>query len=176
MQASTVTSEGQITLPPDVRRALGLRAGDKVEFVATENGYELVPVRKDVRALKGRFAGRVEPAASIDRMEQATADAAALSVASACGDACEPSPRAEPLPGRMTRDLQGGAVLLPRARELEASGTNPAASRPREEKRRTENPASGEPRAGHPHRDQLPGSAGMARQGHRIDGTQAGSE
>jgi len=69
MSISTVTSKGQITLPLDVRRALGLDAGDKVDFVAVEDGFKLVALRRDVRALKGRFAGRVTEAVTIEQMD-----------------------------------------------------------------------------------------------------------
>ena len=77
MPTSTVTTKGQITLPRDVRQALGLDAGDKVDFLEVEGGFKLVPLRKDVRALKGRFAGRVEQPVTIDEMEDAIAQAAA---------------------------------------------------------------------------------------------------
>lgn len=76
MPTSTVTSKGQITLPRDVRRTLGLDAGDKVDFVESEGGYTLVPVRNDIRSLKGRFAGRAARPASLDEMEDAIARAA----------------------------------------------------------------------------------------------------
>jgi AbrB family looped-hinge helix DNA binding protein len=33
-----VTFNGRITLPPDVRKQLGLRTGDKVDFVEIGNG------------------------------------------------------------------------------------------------------------------------------------------
>ena len=59
MPTSTLTSKGQITLPQAVRQALGLETGDKIDFVEVEGGYKLVALRKDVRGLKGRFAGRV---------------------------------------------------------------------------------------------------------------------
>jgi AbrB family looped-hinge helix DNA binding protein len=76
---STVTTKGQITLPRDVRNALALDAGDKVDFVAVEGGFKLVPLRKDVRAVKGRFAGRVDRPVTIDEMEEAIAQSAAES-------------------------------------------------------------------------------------------------
>lgn len=37
MDASTVTSKGQVTIPKEVRRALGIRQGSRIEF-ATKNG------------------------------------------------------------------------------------------------------------------------------------------
>ena len=77
MSISTTTTKGQITLPRDVRQALGLDAGDKVDFVEVEGGFKLVPLRKDVRALKGRFAGRVEQPVTTDEMEEAIVQAAA---------------------------------------------------------------------------------------------------
>ena len=73
MSTSTVTTKGQITLPREVRRALRLDAGDKVDFVEVEDGFKLVALRKDVRELKGRFAGRVERPATIEEMEDAIA-------------------------------------------------------------------------------------------------------
>lgn len=77
MPTSRLTSKGQITVPQAVRQALGLEAGDKVDFVQVEGGYKLVPLRKDVRALKGRFAGRVERPVSLEEMDEAIAEAAA---------------------------------------------------------------------------------------------------
>jgi antitoxin PrlF len=76
MATSTVTSKGQITLPRSVRHSLGLNAGDKVDFVPMEGGFKLVPLRQDVRALKGRFAGRVERAVTLEEMDEAIAGAA----------------------------------------------------------------------------------------------------
>ncbi len=38
MSAATVTSKGQITIPADVRQALQVKAGDRVEFVQIEPG------------------------------------------------------------------------------------------------------------------------------------------
>lgn len=77
MPAAKLTSKGQITIPQSVRDDLGLHAGDRVDFVAEEGGtYRVVPLRKDVRALRGRFAGRVAAAVSIEAMEQAVRDEA----------------------------------------------------------------------------------------------------
>lgn len=76
MTTSTLTSKGQITVPLVVRTALGLQTGDKVDFVADGAGFRIVPLRNDVRSLKGRFAGRADAPVSIDDMNVAIADAA----------------------------------------------------------------------------------------------------
>jgi AbrB family looped-hinge helix DNA binding protein len=77
MATATVTSKGQITLPKEIRKALGLGAGDVVDFVESDGGFRLVPMRKDIRDLKGHFAGRVERPVSLEDMQEAIECAAA---------------------------------------------------------------------------------------------------
>ncbi len=79
MSTSTLTSKGQITLPKNVRQELGLGVGDKVDFVKVEGGFKLVPLRKDIRDLKGKFAGRVKRPVTLEEMDDAVAEAAAES-------------------------------------------------------------------------------------------------
>lgn len=44
MPTATMTTTGQITIPAAVRAALGIEAGDRIEFVQVEPGrLELVP-------------------------------------------------------------------------------------------------------------------------------------
>lgn len=76
MPTATVTSKGQITLPLAVRTALGLSAGHKVDFVAQDGNFIVVPVRSDVATLKGRFAGRASKPVTIEDMNEAIADGA----------------------------------------------------------------------------------------------------
>ena len=40
-----VTSKGQVTLPYEIRRAMGVRPGDKVEFETNWTGCKVRPVR-----------------------------------------------------------------------------------------------------------------------------------
>ena len=40
-----ITSKGQITVPSEVRRAMGVRAGDKLEFEKDGAGFRVRPVR-----------------------------------------------------------------------------------------------------------------------------------
>lgn len=42
-----VTSKGQITIPREVRRRLGVRAGDKLEFEDNGDGVRVTAVRKE---------------------------------------------------------------------------------------------------------------------------------
>ena len=79
MATATLTSKGQITVPQAVRQTLGLQTGDRVAFVADEaGGYKVVALRKDVKTLRGRFAGRTKKPVSIDAMAEAVeAEAAA---------------------------------------------------------------------------------------------------
>lgn len=48
MQTSTLTTKGQITIPADVRRRLGLNPGDHVAFIVA--GDEVRLVRRERRA------------------------------------------------------------------------------------------------------------------------------
>lgn len=44
---ATLTSKGQITIPQEVRRRLGLKQGDQVVFV-TENGQTVIKPAREV--------------------------------------------------------------------------------------------------------------------------------
>jgi antitoxin PrlF len=71
MSTATITSKGQITIPAIVRAALGVEAGDRVEFVQVEPGrFELVASTQSVSALKGLVRKPTSPI-SIAAMNQA---------------------------------------------------------------------------------------------------------
>jgi antitoxin PrlF len=73
MAAATVTGKGQITIPVEVRQALRLDAGDRVEFVEVEPGrFEIVPATRSVTDLKGMF-GKPSRVVSIEEMNVAIA-------------------------------------------------------------------------------------------------------
>lgn len=73
MSTATLTSKGQITIPLDVRTALGLHVGAKLDFVLDQDGFKVVPLRNSVPSLKGRFAGRSSKPVSLAMMEEAIA-------------------------------------------------------------------------------------------------------
>lgn len=61
---SVVTGKGQITLPVEIRRALGVKEGDKVELSLSDAGQALVilrPVRSIAEATFGAVAPRKRP-------------------------------------------------------------------------------------------------------------------
>jgi len=54
MATAAVTSKGQITIPAEVRRKLGLKPGDRVRFIEGEHGeYILRPKTGSIMDLKG---------------------------------------------------------------------------------------------------------------------------
>ena len=77
MPTATVTSKGQITIPREVRQALGLRPGDRVAFRLRDDGTVAVePETVDVRTLRGSLKSRVH-GVSVADMDRAIRRAAA---------------------------------------------------------------------------------------------------
>lgn len=54
---ATITSKGQITVPLEVRKILGVRAGDKLMFEDDESGVRVRPVRSQSTFSKYRGIG-----------------------------------------------------------------------------------------------------------------------
>jgi antitoxin PrlF len=68
MSTATISSKGQITIPADVRAALSVGMGDRVEFVEIAPGrFEFVAATRNVAVLKGMF-GKTNKRVSIDEM------------------------------------------------------------------------------------------------------------
>ena len=73
MTTATITSKGQITIPSEVRQALKVEAGDRVEFVDIGEGrFEFLAATHSVTELKGMF-GKTKRVVSIDDMNRAIA-------------------------------------------------------------------------------------------------------
>ncbi|MDB5802019.1 MAG: hypothetical protein JWL63_2958 [Rhodocyclales bacterium] len=73
MPTATMTSKGQITIPIGVRNALGVGAGDRVEFVETQPGhFELIAATQSVTSLKGLIRKPAKPV-TIEAMNEAIA-------------------------------------------------------------------------------------------------------
>ena len=68
MSTATITSKGQITIPVDIRSALKLEAGDRVDFVIGESGQVVfTPITKNIVSLKG-LINRPDKTVSVNDM------------------------------------------------------------------------------------------------------------
>jgi len=71
MAEAKLTSKGQVTIPKSVRERMGLRTGDRIEFVEEAPGeFRIVPVTRDIRALRG-IVPRPACPVSLEDMERA---------------------------------------------------------------------------------------------------------
>jgi antitoxin PrlF len=57
---ATITSKGQITVPREIRRVLGVRSGDKLLFESDAKGIRVRPVRSQSAFSKYRGIGNSE--------------------------------------------------------------------------------------------------------------------
>ncbi len=76
---STISSKGQVTIPADIRRQLGVGSADKVTFVMTDAGtVELRPARFTLEAVLGSLPGLPNESVALEReIEEAREEAAA---------------------------------------------------------------------------------------------------
>jgi antitoxin PrlF len=73
---TTMTSKGQVTLPVEARRRLGLEPGTRLEVVVTDDDrLELFPVGESVMSLKG-MVPKPQKRLSLEDMERAVRDGA----------------------------------------------------------------------------------------------------
>jgi AbrB family looped-hinge helix DNA binding protein len=68
MQTSTLTKKGQITIPVQVRRRLGLHPGDNVGFIVEDGEVRLVRKESRIEAAFGIW--KADISVSIDDMEK----------------------------------------------------------------------------------------------------------
>jgi antitoxin PrlF len=74
LAAATITSKGQVTIPVQVRTALGVDAGDRLEFVELKKGqFAIMAATRSLKELNGLFRGRRAKPVSIDEMNIAIA-------------------------------------------------------------------------------------------------------
>jgi len=74
--AATLTSKGQVTIPKEIREALGLKTGDRLVFqLVAEGVVEIRPRTVDLRSLAGMISPE-EKGVSLDQMEEAVAEGA----------------------------------------------------------------------------------------------------
>jgi antitoxin PrlF len=75
MPHSTVTSKGQTTIPGNIRRALQIKPGDKLEYVL-EGDHITVRVHLGTRSLKGVLASKKGKGMSFAQIRETAVKAA----------------------------------------------------------------------------------------------------
>jgi antitoxin PrlF len=68
--AATMSSKGQVVIPSDVRKKLGLTQGSVLRFLVEGDSVRLLPASCEVQRLKGRLVAPSR-AVSIDDMNAA---------------------------------------------------------------------------------------------------------
>lgn len=76
MAAATITSKGQLTVPKEIRTALGVGPGDRLAFRIHEDGVVTVePEKLDLRTLRGTIRPKVR-GVTLEAMDEAIRRAA----------------------------------------------------------------------------------------------------
>jgi len=84
---SSMTSKGQVTIPSDIRRRLGLRTNDKVAFFVTADGrVEIAPAESVAAKTAGIFKQYAKPGITPDLERRAFEEAVAEQVAESLRD------------------------------------------------------------------------------------------
>jgi antitoxin PrlF len=74
MPRSTLTSKGQITIPKEVRDQMGLKPGDRIDFVKDRTGrFSLKAINTDFRSLRGILKSKRTKPLTIREMDEAIA-------------------------------------------------------------------------------------------------------
>ncbi len=60
-----VDGQGRVLIPADMRRALGLKEGDRVTLVLEDGGLTLLTARESVRRVREAFAPYLTPGTSL---------------------------------------------------------------------------------------------------------------
>ncbi|HXR37921.1 MAG TPA: AbrB/MazE/SpoVT family DNA-binding domain-containing protein [Terracidiphilus sp.] len=95
MPTATMTSKGQITIPVQIRKALGLKPGVRVDFCEIEDGeYVLRPKTGSIMEMRGCLA-YTGPTITIEEVHDAVLDRAAALDRATLSDALEKQPDGE---------------------------------------------------------------------------------
>jgi antitoxin PrlF len=76
MLTSTITSKGQITIPKEIRAALNLHPGNRLDFVIENGRLYVQPADVDVRSLSGLLYKPGRKPVSLEGMDAAIAQGA----------------------------------------------------------------------------------------------------
>jgi AbrB family looped-hinge helix DNA binding protein len=68
-RSSTISSKGQITVPLEIRNRLGLKSGDRVEFVVEQDRTTIRPLRPQENPFT-KFAGALPSFSSVRQINK----------------------------------------------------------------------------------------------------------
>ena len=69
MSEATITSKGQVTIPADIRRTLGLAAQDRLSFTPMPDGTVVLRAKtRSLMSLKGMLKPAQKTCVSVDEM------------------------------------------------------------------------------------------------------------
>ena len=72
MTTATITSEGQVTIPRGVRSILGVKAGDRIDFIINADGTVSVkPIATELNDVQGML--KTDKKVSVGEMDKAIA-------------------------------------------------------------------------------------------------------
>jgi AbrB family looped-hinge helix DNA binding protein len=72
MSSSRLSTKGQLVIPKEIRDVLGVRPGDRIDFVVGEDGtVTLRPALLDVRDLRGLLRREGGPTITVEEMAEA---------------------------------------------------------------------------------------------------------
>ncbi len=71
MHASKITTKGQVTIPLEFRKLLGVRPGDKIAFDVNENGKVLIRKIDSRVSLAGILSHQISKKASDEEIDAA---------------------------------------------------------------------------------------------------------
>lgn len=77
MTIATLTSKGQMTLPKNIRDDLGLKEGDKVEFVTLGTTAIIVPRNQPIDRLFGLLSAHATSGTELDEYDDAVREGVA---------------------------------------------------------------------------------------------------
>lgn len=72
MSSSRLSTKGQVVIPSEIRNYMGLRPGDRIDFVVREDGTVVLrPALLDVRDLRGLLHRDADEPVSVEAMNEA---------------------------------------------------------------------------------------------------------
>jgi AbrB family looped-hinge helix DNA binding protein len=95
MPTATITSKGQITIPIELRKALGLDFGDKIDFFEVAKGeFRMSPRTASIRDLEG-IIPKLDYVPTLEQLDEDILDAAVEDYMAGMGNAVSDSEKEE---------------------------------------------------------------------------------